>query len=50
MLPIFEYIEENIIGGDTRFVGPYGEKKGMRKLYTNICFGNIKQFFYYTML
>lgn len=29
MLPIFEFIEENIIGGNTRFVGPYGEKKGI---------------------
>lgn len=29
MLPILDFIEENIIGGNTRFVGPYGEKKGI---------------------
>ena len=28
MLPILEFIEENVVGGDTRIVGPYGEKKG----------------------
>ena len=49
MLPIFQYIEENIIGGDTRFVGPYGEKKGIFKLYTNIYFGNIKQIIFTTI-
>ncbi|XP_078347514.1 putative cysteine desulfurase isoform X1 [Oculina patagonica] len=34
MLPIFEFIEENIIGGNTRFVGPYGEKKVIYCDYT----------------
>lgn len=29
MLPILDFIEENIIGANTRFAGPYGEKKGI---------------------
>jgi len=29
MLPILEFIDENIIGGKTRFEGPYGERRGM---------------------
>lgn len=34
MLPILDFIEENIIGGNTRFVGPYGEKKVIYCDYT----------------
>jgi len=29
MFPILDFIEDNIIGGNTRFKGPYGEKKGI---------------------
>lgn len=28
MLPILEFIDENVIGGKTRFEGPYGERGG----------------------
>ena len=28
MLPILDFIEDNVVGGDTKFVGPYGTKKG----------------------
>jgi len=28
MLSILEYIEENVVGGDAGFYGPYGERKG----------------------
>lgn len=28
MLPILEFIDENVIGGKTKFEGPYGEKRG----------------------
>ncbi|KAM7426256.1 hypothetical protein ABFA07_022429 [Porites harrisoni] len=34
MLPILEFIEENVVGGDTRIVGPYGEKKVIYCDYT----------------
>ena len=30
MLSIFDFIEENVIGGNTKFEGPYGDKKGKR--------------------
>lgn len=29
MLPIFEFIDENVIGGKTSFEGPYGQRRGM---------------------
>lgn len=28
MLSILEYIEENVVGRDAGFYGPYGERKG----------------------
>lgn len=28
MLPILEFIDENVIGGKTKLEGPYGEKRG----------------------
>ncbi|XP_068761466.1 probable cysteine desulfurase isoform X1 [Montipora capricornis] len=34
MLPILEYIEENVVGGNTRFHGPYGEKRVIYCDYT----------------
>lgn len=32
MLPFLEFIDENVIGGKTRFEGPYGERRGMTKV------------------
>ena len=29
MLPIFEFIDENVIGSRTSFEGPYGKRRGM---------------------
>lgn len=29
MLPIFEFVDENVIGGKTSFEGPYGQRRGM---------------------
>jgi len=34
MLPILEFIDENIIGGKTRFEGPYGERRVIYCDYT----------------
>ena len=28
MLPILEFIDENVIGGKTKFQGPYGQRRG----------------------
>ena len=28
MLPILEFIDENVIGGKTGFEGPYGQRRG----------------------
>ena len=35
MLPILEFIDENVIGGKTRFEGPYGERRGMSRHATH---------------
>ena len=29
MLPFLEFIDENVVGGKTRFGGPYGQRRGM---------------------
>lgn len=36
MLPILEFIDENVIGGKTRFEGPYGERRGTTVVNTDI--------------